>query len=52
MCHSQNFDKINNFVKPVLNILIPCNVIVGWIEGIIKKGAGVLHQICRFKGDV
>ena len=26
MRHSQNFDKIDSFLKPVLNIFIPCNL--------------------------
>ena len=50
MRHFQNFDKIVNFPKPVLNIFILGNLIVGWGEGIIKEGAGILHQIYRFKG--
>ena len=36
----QNFDKINSFLKPVLNIFILGNLIVGWGEGFIKEGAG------------
>ena len=51
MRHSQSFDKIDSFLNPVLNILIPCNLIVGWGEGAIKEGAGILHQIYRFRGD-
>ena len=50
MRHFQNFCKIDSFLKPVLNILIIGNLIVGWGEGIIKNGAGILHQINRFKG--
>ena len=50
MCHFQNFYKIDSFLKPVLNILIIGNLIVGWGEEIIKNGAGILHQINRFKG--
>ena len=51
MCHNDanNFDKIDSFLKPVLNILILCNLIVGWGEGVIKEGAGILHQIYRFR---
>ena len=29
MRHSQSFDKIGSFLKPALNILILCNLIVG-----------------------
>ena len=52
MCHNDanNFDKIDSFLKPVLNILILCKLIVGWGDGVIKEGAGILHQICRFRG--
>ena len=50
MRNFQNFDKIDSFLKPVLNILILGNLIVGWGVGIIKKGAGILHQIYRFNG--
>ena len=50
MLHFQNFDRINSFLKPVLNILILGNLIVGRDEGIIKEAAGSLHQICVFKG--
>ena len=52
MRHSQSFDKIDSFLKPVLNILILCNLIVGWGEGVIKEGAGILHQVYRFRGSV
>ena len=45
-----NFDKINSFLKPVLNIFILCNLIVGWGEGVIKEGASILYQIYRFRG--
>ena len=52
MCHNDanNFDKIDSFLKPVLNILILCNLIVVWVEGVNKEGAGILHQIYRFRG--
>ena len=50
MRHFQNFDKIDNFLKPVLNILILGNLIVGWGEGVIKEGAGIVHEIYRLKG--
>ena len=52
MRHSQSFDKINSFQKTSLNILILCNLIVGWGEGVIKEGAGILHQVYRFRGGV
>ena len=52
MRHSQSFDKINSFQKTSLNILILCNLIVGWGEGVIKEGAGILHQVYRFRGSV
>ena len=54
-CHlhrSQNFDKIDSFLKPVLNICILGNLIVGWGGWVIKEGAGILHQIFRFSGGV
>ena len=41
MRHLKNFDKIDSFPKPVLNIFILGNLIVVW---------GILHQIHRFKG--
>ena len=40
MRYSQSFDKIDSFLKPVLNIWILCNVNVGRGEGVIKVGAG------------
>ena len=52
MHHSHSFDKIYSFLKPVLNILILCNVIAGWSEGIIKEGDDILHQIYKFRGGV
>ena len=52
MRHSQNFNKIDSFLKPALNILILYNLIVRWFEGIIKEGADILHQIHGFRGDV
>ena len=54
-CHmrqSQNFGKIDIFLKPVLNIYILGNLIVGWSGWVIKDRAGTLHQIFIFKGDV
>ena len=51
--HSQNFDKIDSFLKSFLNIFR--NLIVGWGRGgwaVIKEGAGILHQIYRFSGGV
>ena len=47
MHHSQSFDKIDSFLNLVLNILILCNLIVRWGEGVIKEGVGILHQIYR-----
>ena len=38
MPHFQNFEKIDSFLKPVLNILILGKLIVGWGEGVIKRG--------------
>ena len=35
MGHSQDFDKIYNFLKLVLNIFILRNLIVVWVEGAI-----------------
>ena len=52
MRHSQSFDKIDSFLKSVLNILIIRNLIVGWGEGVIKESAGILHQIYRFRGGI
>ena len=40
MRHSQNFDKINSFLKSVLNIFILGNLIVGWAEGFLKERVG------------
>ena len=50
--HSQNFDKIDSFLKPVFNICILGNLIVGWGGWVIKEGAGILHQIFRFSRGV
>ena len=50
-CHlrrSQNFDEIDSFLKPVLNICILGNLIIGWGGWVIKEGAGILNQIFRF----
>ena len=33
MRHSQNFDKIDSLLKPVLNIYVLGNLIVGWGGG-------------------
>ena len=52
MYHSQNFDKIDSFRKPDLNIFFLHNLIVGWGEGVIKEWAGILHQIYRVRGGV
>ena len=50
MCHSQNFDKIDSFLNPVLNMCILSSLIVGWGKWVIKEVAGILHQIYRFTG--
>ena len=52
MRRSKSFEKIEGFLKSVLNVLILCNLIVGWGEGVIKEGAGILHQVYRFRGSV
>ena len=42
MRHSQNFNKIDSFLKPVLNIIVLRNVIAGWGERVvIKERAGI-----------
>ena len=46
----QNFNKMDGFPKFFLKIFILGNLIVGWGEGFIKEGAGILHQIHRFSG--
>ena len=38
LCHSQNFDKIDSFLKPILNIFILRNSIVEWRRGLLKRG--------------
>ena len=50
--HFQNFDKIDSFLKLVLNICIIGNLVVGWGEWVIKGGAGIPHQIDRFSRGV
>ena len=52
MRHSPNFDKIDSFLKPLLNIFIVSSLTVGLGEGVLKEGAGILHQIYRIKGGV
>ena len=37
MRHSQNFDKIDSLLKPVLNIYVLGNLIVGRGRGLIKR---------------
>ena len=47
-CHvrqSQNFDKIDSFLKPVLNIFIVGNIFVEWGEGVVKERASIPHQM-------
>ena len=50
LLHFPNFDKINSLLKLVLNIFILDNLKVGWVDGVLKEGAGILYQIYRFKG--
>ena len=52
MRHSQNFNKVNSFLKSVLKMCILGNLIVGWGEWVINNGTGILHQIYRFSGGV
>ena len=52
LSHFENFDKVNVFLKPVLNICILSNLVVGWVEWVIKDAAVILHQIYRFSGGV
>ena len=41
MCHSQNFDKIDSFLKPVLKSLFSATW--GVEEVVIIEGTGILH---------
>ena len=52
MRHSQNFDKVDSFLKSVLKMCILGNLIVGWGEWVVNNGTGILHQIYRFSGGV
>ena len=45
MRHYQDFDKIDSFLRSVLNIFILCNLNVGWGEEVIKEGLRILYQI-------
>ena len=38
MRHSQNFDRIDSFLKLDLDIFILYNLIVGWGSGFLQKG--------------
>ena len=38
MRHSQNFDRIDGFLKPDFDIFIFRNLIVGWGRWLLKKG--------------
>ena len=38
MRYSQRFEKIDSFLKPVLNIFILPNLIVGWGRRLLKRG--------------
>ena len=49
MRHSQIFGKIDSFLKPLLNIFIPRNLILVWGEVVTKEKAGILHQIYRLR---
>ena len=58
MCSSQNFDKIDSFVKSVLNIFILRNLIVGWVRGLlvlwiksIDSGEVVIVNFIKVKVD-
>ena len=58
MCSSQNFDKIDSFVKSVLNIFIFRNLIVGWVRGLlvlwiksIDSGEVVIVKFIKVKVD-
>ena len=50
--HSQNFDRIDSFLRSVLNICILGNLIVRWGEWVITEGVGFLHHIYKFNGGV
>ena len=58
MRHSQNFDKIDSLLKPVLNIYVLGNLIVGCVcvgggGGVVnKERAFILHQIYRFRESI
>ena len=54
MRHSQNFDKIDSLLKPVLNIYVLGNLIVGCVcgGGVNKERAFILHQIYRFRESI
>ena len=45
MRHSHNFDKIDSFLKPVLDIFILRNLTVGWGERVIKEGVFCIKSI-------
>ena len=50
--HFQSLGKIDSFLKPVLNICILDNLIVGWGGWVIIEGPNILHQIFRYSGGV
>ena len=52
MSHPQTFDKIDSFLKPCFKYFYSRFLILGWGEGFMKEGAGILHQIYRFTGGV
>ena len=47
MRDSQIFGNIDSFLKPVLNIFILRNLVLG-LEVVIKEKAGIFHQVYRF----
>ena len=47
--HSQVFNKINRFLKPVLNIFILRKLKMREVN--IKNRTGIFHQIYKFSGD-
>ena len=49
--HSQNFGKIDSFLKPVLNIFIVGNIFVEWVRELFKRGL-VFRIICKDLGEV
>ena len=51
--HSQNFDRVDGFIKLILNIVILRNLIVVWGRGLLKTGlVFCIRQIHRFRAGV